>query len=343
MMGRKRGRATLALGAAIATLVILAVPAGAATDTVVTGLDNPRGIAVAPGKVVVAESLTGAITRLRGGKNAPSALATITNNVVDVAMTGNGWESYVVTGGVAPPAPTPPTGRKLYHVTSSGDVELVADIGAYQVGDPDPDNADANPDTEANPNGLALLGDGRVLVADAANNDLLLVDAQGGITTVARFKPEAVPFAGGTVTVESVPTAVAVGPDGAYYVSELKGVPFPPGASRIWRIAPGSAGATCDPLHDQTGPCRTVERGFSSVIDLTFGPDGTMYVLEIGLFHAPPPFGALWAVKNGVRTQIAPGTLLAPGGVAVAEDGTIYVTTGTVFGPDAGSVVRVQG
>jgi glucose/arabinose dehydrogenase len=334
-------RAMLPAAAAIA-LAILAVPAGAATETVATGLDNPRGIAVAPGRIVVAESLTGAITRLRGGKNAPSALATIPNNVVDVAMTGNGWESYVVTGGVEPPAPTPPSGRKLYHVTSNGDVELLADIGAYQLGDPDPDNADANPDTEANPNGLALLGDGRVLVADAANNDLLLVDGQGQIATVARFKPEAVPFAGGTVTVESVPTAVAVGPDGAYYVSELKGAPFPPGTARIWRIAPGSVDATCDPLHDQTGPCKTVEKGFSSVIDVTFGPDETMYVLEIGLFHAPPPFGALWAVKNGTRTEIAPGSLLAPGGVAVAEDGAIYVTTGTVFGPDAGSVVRLS-
>lgn len=81
---------------------------------------------------------------------------------------------------------------------------------------------------------------------------------------------------------ESVPTAVAIGPDGAYYVSELKGVPFPPGASRIWRIAPGSTGATCDPLQEQTGPCTTVAASFSSVIDLTFGPDGTMYVLGSG-------------------------------------------------------------
>jgi len=339
----RRASLRAALPTAVALVfVMLAVPAGAATDVIATGLDNPRGIALAPGKVVVAESLTGAITRLRGGKNAPSALATITNNVVDVALTGNGWESYVVTGGVEPPAPTPPSGRKLYHVTSSGDTEFVADIAAYQASDPDPDNHDQNPDTESNPNGLALLGDGRVLVADAANNDLLLVDSLGQITTVARFKPETVLFGAGTVTVESVPTAVAVGPDGAYYVPELKGVPFPPGAARIWRIAPGSVNATCDPLHDQTGPCTTVEAGFSSVIDLAFGPEGTMYVLEIGLFHAPPPFGALWAVKNGTRTETAPGTLLAPGGVAVAEDGSIYVTTGTVFGPDAGSVVLVS-
>jgi glucose/arabinose dehydrogenase len=341
-MRTKNGRTSLVLAAVGAMLALAATAGAASTDVVATGLDNPRGIAVAPGKVLVAESLTGAITRLRGGKNHPSALATITNNVVDVAMTGHGWESYVVTGGVEPPAPTPPSGRKLYHVASSGDVELVADIGVYQAGDPDPDNADANPDTESNPNGLALLGDGRTLVADAANNDLLLVDADGHITTVARFKPETVPFGGGTVTVESVPTAVAIGPDGAYYVSELKGVPFPPGASRIWRIAPGSTGATCDPLQELTGPCTTVAASFSPVIDLTFGPDGTMYVLEIGLFHAPPPFGALWAVKNGVRTELVPGTLLAPGGVAVAGNGSIYVTTGTVFGPGAGSVVRVQ-
>ena len=56
------------------------------------------------------------------------------------------------------------------------------------------------------------------------------------ITTVARFKPELVtvpadipngPKAGTKVLAEPVPTAVAVGPDGAYYVSEMTG--FPPG------------------------------------------------------------------------------------------------------------------
>jgi sugar lactone lactonase YvrE len=86
------------------------------------------------------------------------------------------------------------------------------------------------------------------------------------------------------------------------------------------------------------------------VIDLTFGPDGTMYVLELakeGLAGALvlgtefPPVGALWAVKNGVRTLVS-DELLAPGGVAVDPSGTIFVTTLT-FGPPGGSVITLNG
>jgi hypothetical protein len=233
----------------------------------------------------------------------------------------------------------------------------VADIAAYQASDPDPDDQEGIPE-ESNPNGLALLKGGDVLVADAANNDLLLVDDDGEITTVARFKPESVPFPGGIpdgppagtpVLAEAVPTAVAVGPDGAWYVSELKGFPSVKGSSRIWRIEPGSEDATCDPEQPDSGPCRTVGTGFTSVIDLAFGDDGEMYVLEIvkeGLLTAEqggaPPIGALWVVEDGSKTELAPGSLLAPGGVALADEETPYVTTGTFLGPGAGAVVRVD-
>jgi hypothetical protein len=155
------------------------------------------------------------------------------------------------------------------------------------------------------------------------------------------------------VPAEAVPTAVAVGPDGAYYVSVLTGFPFTKGAARVWRIAPDSVDAVCDPLTvDPTGSCVSVATGFSSVIDVTFGEDGTMYVLELArdglagalVFDPPtefPPLGALWSVKNGVKTKIA-DSLVAPGGVVVNRHGVIFVTTLT-FGPPGGTVIRLGG
>jgi hypothetical protein len=225
--------------------------------------------------------------------------------------------------------------------------------------DPDPDDQDDFPE-ESNPFGLAILKGGGVLVTDAANNDLLRITKKRNVETVARFLREDVPwpdvvlpFPGpppGTPTpAESVPTAIAIGPDGAWYVSELKGFPFIKGTSRIWRIEPGTKNATCDPLHPDTGPCTTYATGLTGIIDLAFGHDGTMYVLEIvkeGLlgaeFFGEPPIGALWAVQGGAKTELVPGTLMAPGGVAVGHNGTLSVTTGTIFGPGGGSVVRVN-
>jgi sugar lactone lactonase YvrE len=357
MQGRTR-RSVVAV-VVLAALVAAAAAIAATSRVVATGLFNPRGISVAPGKVLVAQNPNGALVQLRGARNGADALATIPN-ASDVALTGNGWEAYATTGGTLPPDLPPPTATKLWHVTSSGKTDLVADIGAYQVGDPDPDDQDDFPE-ESNPNGLALLPGGQILVSDAANNDLLLVNAQGHITTVARFKRELVgwpaylPFGppDGTPTpAESVPTAVAVGPDGAYYVPELKGFPFAPGSSRIWRIEPGSVGATCDPTHPQTGPCRTVGTGYTSILDLTFGPDGTMYVLEMAKASvgvvlvleqnpATTP-GALYAVKDGVKTELVPGTLMVPGGVAIDAGGSAFVTTGDILGPGGGAVVRVE-
>jgi hypothetical protein len=75
-----------------------------------------------------------------------------------------------------------------------------------------------------------------------------------------------------------VPTSVAVGPDGYYYVGELKGFPAPQNESRIWRIAPWASWAECGVDPD----CELVfDGGFTSIIDMAFGPEGLLYVVEL--------------------------------------------------------------
>ena len=49
-----------------------------------------------------------------------------------------------------------------------------------------------------------------------------------------------------------------------------------------------------------------------------------------------------WATyEHGAKTELVPGTLLFPGAVAVGRDDDLFVTTGAVFRPVAGTVVRV--
>jgi hypothetical protein len=348
------------VGAMFVALFVMAPSAGAAPKVIADGLFDPRGIADAPGdRLLVAQSGSGTITLIRDadGRNPRTSIfAELPDSgLVDVAASGFG-RAFAVAGG-APEAGGGTFGQ-LLRVRRSGEPDVLADIAAYQEGDPDPDDQAEPPDpTESNANGLAVLGGGRFLVADAANNDLLKVD-DGEITTVARFKPEEVPWPAGLpfpdqppvgtpVLAEAVPTAVAVGPDGNWYVSELKGFPFHPGSSRIWRIKRGAENATCDPEQPNRA-CRTVETGFTSVIDLAFGDDGELYVLEIakaGLlaveFFNAPPIGGLWRVEDGKKKELARDELMAPGGVAVDDD-NIYVTTGTIFGEGAGAVVRIK-
>ncbi len=338
------------------------VPASAAsTDVVATGLNDPRGIDAADGdhgdRLLVAQTGSGEITEIltRKGDSTVRPFATLPSDLSLSGIAAYGFRNaYALVGPNEENAP--PTGR-LVRIARNGTPTSVADIAAYQAGDPDPFDQEGAPE-ESNPFGITLLRHG-VLVTDAAGNDLLRIAKDGSIETVARFPTRTLPFPEGVpdgpppgtpIEAEAVPTAVAVGPDGAWYVSELRGFPFTKGASRIWRIEPGTEDVTCDP-DAKRGPCRLFADGFTSVIDLTFAGD-TMLVLELakdGLLAlesggegSPPPPGALWALDDDSRTEIVPGSLVAPGGVAVADEDRIYVTTGTLFGPGGGAVVRIK-
>jgi hypothetical protein len=140
------------------------------------------------------------------------------------------------------------------------------------------------------------------------------------------------------VPVESVPTSVVLGPDGAYYVAELTGGPFPVGGAIVWRVAPGE-----EPTEYATG--------LTNAVDLGFGSDGTLYVAEIvheGLMPIfmgadAAPIGAVMSVPpgGGVAEVLATGPeLMALGGLVVAPDDSIYVSANTL-GTEGGTVVKI--
>ena len=131
---------------------------------------------------------------------------------------------------------------------------------------------------------------------------------------------------------QAVPTAVAKGPDGALYVGELTGFPFPVDGANVYRV-PADGG---DPV--------VFASGFTNIIDIAFGPDGSLYVLEItknGLLSGDLTGALIHVDSNGSQHEIASAGLVAPGGVAVGRDGMLYVTNFSVL-PGAGQVVRIQ-
>lgn len=248
----------------------------------------------------------------------------------------------------------------LYRATAgSPSLRPFADIGAYQQTDPDPFNLADEPE-ESNPFGVATLPDGSVLVSDAAANDLLRVYPNGRIITVARLKPRVVavpdelpdvgfPPAGTLLPSEDVATSVTVGADGYYYVGELRGFPATPGTSQVWRIAPNSVNALCDPEAPTTGACQRYADGFTSIVSLGAGPDGSIYVVELvkqswlqwQLGLVDPPVGGVFRIPpgGGAPVELAPGELVLPAGVAVGRNGEVYVTS-PVFGP--GTISQIQ-
>jgi len=369
--GGRRSRTRVAAAAVTVGALIAGTPSvatGASSLTpVVEGLDGPRGVAVGPaGRVVYAEADGSFSQLITKGSNAGTVtqLGKVPQGFIApaVAMTGRG-ETFVLTAGGAPGEPPSPGAATLYRWTPGAQgVRAVANIAAYQITDPDPYDLEDAPE-ESNPFGVAALPDGSALVADAAGNDLLRVYPDGHIVTVARLKPRVVPVpeglpdeifgeqlppAGTPIPSEAVATSVTVGPDGYYYVGELRGFPATPGTSQVWRIAPGSVNAVCDPQAANTGACRRYADGFTSIVDLAAGRNGSIYVLELvqqswlqwELGLVDPPLGGLFRIPPGGGTpvELAAGELVLPGGVDVGKDGAVYVTW-PVFGP--GMLARV--
>jgi hypothetical protein len=328
---------------------------------VIQGLNGPRGLAVGPaGRLIYAEN-DGSFSELIGrGRNTGTGapLGAVPATFIAPAVGTSGGRVFVLTAG-GPPG----SGAATLYRGTPGRILPLADIGAYQVTDPDPYNLADDPG-ESNPFGVAPLPDGSILVSDAAANDLLRVYPNGSIVTVARLKPRVVavpdelpdttpegdplPPGGTLLPSEAVATSVTVGADGYYYVGELRGFPATPGKSQIWRIAPGSVNAVCDPIAPSTGPCQRYADGFTSIVALAAGADGSIYVVQLVQnswlqweYGLTPPVGGLYRIPPGGGTpvELAGGSLILPAGVAIDELGTPFVTT-PVFGP--GSIVRID-
>lgn len=212
------------------------------------------GIDTAPGgQLLVADAGKGVVDADSG------ALEISLPGVTDIAPIGRG-DMLALTSTFAPG-----THGALYRV-SKGSTRKLADLQQYELQhDPAGDGTVEGSD----PFDLARISGGKTLIADAAGNDLLYADESGAIDWVATF-----PEQNGE---QAVPTSVAIGPDGAYYVGELKGFPATPGLSRVWRVAPGTRHAHCG----ASPACSVVASGFTSIIDLAFGPDGKLYVAQL--------------------------------------------------------------
>jgi sugar lactone lactonase YvrE len=142
--------------------------------------------------------------------------------------------------------------------------------------------------------------------------------------------PPGIPGLPPELPMQAVPTSVAVGPDGAYYVGQLTGFPFPVGGARVFRVVPGHRP-------------QVFARGFTNIIDIAFDRRGRLHVLEIatnGILSGDFTGRLVRVNRNGSRTVLASEGLFAPGGFAIAHDGSIYVTNNGILA-GAGQVLRI--
>lgn len=356
----------LAIVAACVTLAVTGVAQAQPNwQVIASNLDNPRGLDFAPnGALYIAEAgrggngpevpgpegkayfgRSGAITRVFKGvqERIVTGLPSVANaqgfsaaGPADISFGQQGHAALTIGLGLNPAVRDSVLGSAgagmgvLYQLNQNGQLKAIVDLAAFEGGnDPDGNGPDSNP--------FGAISDkaGAVYVADSGANALLKVAANGTPSVVAVFGNRLVPtppfLPPGQMPMQSVPTSVVRGPDGALYVSELTGFPFVPGSARIHRVVPGQAPTV-------------FATGFTNVIDLEFDSQGNLYVLEVdqnGLL-APSPTGRLARVNaaDGSVTTIASNGLVMPGGIAIGPDGAVYVTNYS-HAPGLGEVVRI--
>jgi hypothetical protein len=336
-------------------LLVVTLPV-AADSTLTRAVDNAGpvfGITAGPGEQLVADAGQG-IVRLRHLK---TELVAALPGASDVDVIDPNHMIATTGGGAAP------TSAKLWRITK-GQVSLWADLGAFEA-TINPDGREINP----NPFDVQALPGGSALVADAGANALLIVTPDGTIDWIVTLPNQLVSTdnikqlwncpAGPPnfcnlppeLPAQAVTPSVAVGPDGYYYMGELKGFPAPTGFSRVWRINPAARHVACSADAAVTPDCTVVADGFTSIIDLAFDRQGTMYVTEldeaswfaVDVTHTPIG-GTVNACTLNAGTwdcSVLAPNLSTPTAVASDATGRVYVNNHSLQ-PGAAEVLTIK-
>jgi sugar lactone lactonase YvrE len=374
----------------LATALSLAVPSAAGAQiqqaqghhnkvtVIASHLNNPRGLAAAPGgRLYLAEAGRGGKVCVKGGEQGTTCIGLtgsfdlVTKHGVKRLVTG--LISGAGEGGVAAEGPVsvsrgpngsfyglfglsshevPPKGAipgylraaalaelgRLVRVSHHHSIRVVSDVGDQDWAWTNTHRYLAPKDFPDANPNAVLYSHGHRYVIDAGANTLVDVHRNGAAKVIAFF-----PVPKGSQS-DSVPTCVARGPDGALYVGELLGGFYSPGHARIWRVVPGHAP-------------KVWATGLSTVQGCGFGHDGAFYATEFqtgGLDEGPTanPAGDVVRIdRHGHRTHLGVGKLFFPSGFAAGRDGSIYVSNCSIapaggLGPqlckNGGQVVRIS-
>lgn len=347
----RRSICGLVVSAAAVLLCAANAHAGYVGAVHASNLNNPRGLAFGPdGALYVAEAgvasgdgpttevrgvtntltQSGSVTRVANGTQTrvQTGLASLYGADVsgpnDVSFDANGTRYVTVGAGIDPRVRQTDLGTAGLQLGTLNSTKGSVDVANFEATrNPAGGPVDSNP-------WRSVAINGGMLVTDAGANALLKVADDGTISLVASFAPVPVspnPF--GITQVDPVPTGLAIGLDGNYYIGLLTGFPFEPGIAQVLRVTPN-------------GIVDVFADGFTNVTDLAFGADGSLYVLEFdanGMLVEGDAGALIRVAPDGTRTTIYSEGLVAPTGLAIGEDGTFYVSSMGENG--AGQVLRI--
>ena len=323
-------------------------------EIVASGLTNPRGFSwSSAGQLVVAEAGSGGTNEGTGEATVPppsgpytggatASVVAINNNcpillagqlpsaqsasgevvgVADVAYLGDTLYALIAGGGDAHGNPDRPAG--VYTIGSSGEVDLVADLGKWLRANPVANTPEIDFDPEgsffsmvASPAGDALW------VVESNSEQVLSVSSEGEVTRIADLSET-----------NQVPTAITPSPDGGVYVGFLTSVPFPDATAEVIKTPADATWATG-------------WAGFTTIPALPPPPAGTLYASQLSTTRVRPPFlqpvtGSIVRQSGAESSEVVASGLNFPVAIDFGPDDALYVAAPAIGANDGtGSIMR---
>ena len=321
-----------------AGFIAQAAAAGNGDDryAVADGLIAPRGLHPLPGGDLLIAEGGGRILRLDAGGD----LHTVVSQLPTATSSLYGGHYTIGPSGVAY------AGGAYYFIVGEFRDKGFREAYRYEPGGrperltgQDPIGLEP-PNFLTNPYDLAIEPDGSLLVSDSGINAVLRVNTDGEVSRYVDIAP----LTGVASTdLDSVPTGLTRGPDGALYVGILSGHPYPQGAARVFRLEDRNGDG--DAMDE--GETTVYADGFTAVTDVAFDADGSLLVVEmsndlatlddLGYARSAEYPGRLvrWQGEGQALEVVADG-LFSPTALAVSADGDVFVSE-----EFAGRVVRI--
>jgi len=215
--------------------------------------------------------------------------------------------------------------NSIIRVNADGTATQIADLSAFLKSNP-----------VANPRPNDFEPDGTWYSMIQVGNDLYAIEPNHGELDKITIGGEVSRVADISATQDHiVPTCMAIGPDGNFYVGNLTTEPYADGAAKILKI--GMDGNVAD-----------FQTGLTTVLGVAFDSLGRLYALESSTGNLPaPPFlmpgsGKVVRVTSSGLETVGDG-LTFPSAMTFGPDGQLYVSNkGFGFKEGEGEILKLN-